>query len=415
MRELWLIMRKDLRRKLRSPLSTIAMLLFPILFSLLIGLAFGSGGKMPPVRLALVDQDGGMGARLLTSSFSQAKMTPALEPVTADSAEGIRLVEKNKVSGMVRIPAGFTDSLLQGGTTYLEVVRNPAQGIYPTILEQYIKVLAQLGGGAVRILEAPLHEISQTIKGSAAPQDLWVSQLSVQINRKFRSIGRYALPPRIALEKPAAPAGAKKEESGPFHIAVFVLPGMAAYALLMLGIVHMADFQRERAHGTLARQILTPIPAGSVILGKIGATWLVSLAAILILAVLAVLWAKVAISLAGFCLLSLCVALAATGFGAFVQCLSRSERAGSVLGSILALIMSMAGGSMIPLEVLPSFVRRIAPFTLTYWAGEGYRKLVFEGAGFTQLGHNYLILAAIGVIFSGFAAWRMRRMLSGGV
>jgi ABC-2 type transport system permease protein len=245
-------------------------------------------------------------------------------------------------------------------------------------------------------------------------QDLWMSKVSVSVNHRMKSVARYAFPPRISIDKPAPPPDAKKEESGPFHIAVFVLPGMAAYALLMLGIVHMADFQRERVHGTLARQILTPVSAGAVVLGKIGATWIISLASILILAVLAALWAKVVISPAAFTLLSLCVALASTGFAAFVQSLSRSERAGSVIGSILALIMSMTGGSMIPLESLPDFVRRIAPFTLTYWAGEGYRQLIFAKAGFAQLTTNYVVLAGFGLGFSLFAAWRFRRLLAKG-
>jgi ABC-2 type transport system permease protein len=413
MRALWLVIRKDLRRKVRSPLSTVVMLLFPILFSLLIGLAFGGNGKLAPIRVALVDQDRGMAARFLQSAMNQEKMNPRLEPVPADSAEGLRLVEKDKASAMVRIPPGFTDSLLMGGSTYLEVVRNPAEGIYPTIVEQYMKVLAQLGGSAQRLLRGPLHQIRDAIGQSRSPGDLFVSRVSLDINHKMKSIGRYALPPAIALEK-ATPPKKKEEQAGAFHIAVFVLPGMAAYALLMLGIVHMADFQRERAHGTLARQVLAPISPGTVVLGKVGATWLVSLIAIFILALMAALWAQVAVSLPGFILLSLCVALASTGFAAFIQSLSRSERAGSVFGSILVLIMSMAGGSMIPLQNLPPFLRRVAPLSLTYWAGEGYRKLVFENASVAQIGTHILVLSALGLAFSLFAVWRFRRRLATG-
>jgi ABC-2 type transport system permease protein len=409
---LWLVVRKDLLRKIRSPLSTLALLAFPVIFSLLIGVTFGSRGeKIASIRIALVDEDKGLLSKLLQGSFGQSKMEPKIEVVTADSiADGLALVEKNKVSACLRIPAGFTDSLLQARSTYLEVVQNPAESTYPFIVEQYVRVLGQLGSSAVRVLGSPLGEFRQMTKGKEAPADLAISDLSVSISHRMKAVTRYVFPPAIRLETVKPTPEAKKEDQGsPIQVALFVLPGLAAYALLMLGIVHMADFQRERAHGTMARQLVSPLRATQVIWGKVGATWILSLLSILILTVIATVWARVSVSVLAFVLLSLSLGLAATGFAAFIQSLATSDRGGSVIGSIVVMIMSMLGGSFIPLNVLPRFVQRIAPFTLTYWAGTGYQRLLFEQAGLGELGKNIGVLFGMGVLFAVVAALRFRR------
>jgi len=240
-------------------------------------------------------------------------------------------------------------------------------------------------------------------KAHQPPADPDIAGISVAMSRRMKSIARYVFPPAIRLETVKPVTTAKKEDQGsPIQVALFVLPGLAAYALLMLGIVHMADFQREQAYGTLARQLVSPLRASTVIWGKVGATWI------------ATVYARVAVSVSGFILLSLALGLAATGFAAFIQSLATSDRAGSVIGSIVVMIMSMLGGSFVPLNALPPFIQRIAPFTLTYWAGNGYQRLLFEQAGLGDLGKNIGVLFGLGVLFAVVAALRFRRRLQVG-
>src|SRR5512135_1192544 len=107
------VLRKDWLRKLRSPLAPVTMLLFPIVFSLLIGLTFGGrGDKMAPIKIALVDEDNGFLARMIRSSFSQNKSSQQFDMQVKELPEAMKLVENDKVSAVLRIPAGFTDSVL---------------------------------------------------------------------------------------------------------------------------------------------------------------------------------------------------------------------------------------------------------------------------------------------------------------
>jgi ABC-2 type transport system permease protein len=416
MRTLIAVVRKDLLRKLRSPLGPIVFLIFPVLFALLIGFTFGSSGdKAAPIRIALVDEDKGIASRFLKSSFAQDRMPTRFDIVEADMARASRLVEDNKVSAVLRFPPGFTDSLLDGRTTFLEVVRNPAQGIYPQIAEEFVRVLALGAGSAVRVLGQPLADIRAASRGNARSSDLFVSDVSVAISRRMQGVGRYALPPAIRLEN----AVTEKDEKtaggdSPLRIALFVLPGMAVFSLMMLAIGSMADLPREAAHGTLPRQFVAPVRAGNVIAGKIAATWILSIACIAVLALVAGIWSGSDMHPVGFVCLSLAFGLAATGFAALIQSLSRSERSGSTLGSILVMAMSAIGGSWIPLENLPAFVRGMAPYTLTYWGSSGYRELLFGSDGFAGILPNLGVLLACGVLFSGGAMFLFGRRYRAG-
>lgn len=411
------ILRKDLLRKLRSPLATIVFLLFPILFSLLIGLTFGgSGEKIAPIKIALVDEDQGLLARLVRSSFAQDRMPQRFEARVVEMAEAERLIEKNAVSAIVRIPPGFSDSLLDARPTHLEVVRNPAQSIYPQVVEQVVRVLARVGGSGVRILEQPLREIRGAVDAEETTlPDAFISRVSVGISRRMDAVGRYAFPPAVRIEKAATPETEDGGGDSPFRIALYILPGMAIFSLLMLAISSMADFQREASAGTLARQFASPVGGGSVVLGKVAATWVLSLLSVAVLSILVIVWSTTRVDLGAFALLSVAFALAATGFAAFLYSLFRSERAAGALGSILVIVMSMAGGSFVPLDMLPGFFRSIAPATLIYWAAEGYREVLLDSAGLREVGRNILVLLAIGAILTGAAVARFhRRYVRGG-
>ncbi len=404
MSSLFCVLRKDLLRTVRSPMGIIVFLFFPVVFSLLIGLAFGGRGsaKLAPIKLALVDEDGGFLSRFVSSAFTQEGAPVKFQVTPAKLADAIQLVENDKVSAVLRVPKGFSDSLVAGSPTRLELIKNPAQSVYPQIVEEYVSVLALLGTTASRILGEPMREIrGQTKSWTGSPQDLFVSRVSVDIGHRIRGVSRYAFPPAIRLEKEKA-GGEEDDSSGsaPFTIALFVLPGMAAFSLLTLAITGMSDLRREEAMGTLARQFTSPIGPWTAILGKILSTLVLALGCIVILSLVAAFWGRRGISPLGFVVLSIAFAWAATGFATLLQAIFESERAGTAFGSIAVMVMSMLGGSFVPLQSLPAFARNVSPFTLNYWANEGFRKLLFEGASLPDLAANLAVLAGVGAVFT---------------
>jgi ABC-2 type transport system permease protein len=406
---------KDLRRRARGPLAPLVMLAFPFVFAGLIALAFGGGGghAAPRFRVALVDEDGGLVARFVNAAFTSEQAAKFLEVTPVDLPHAMRLIERNRAGGAIVIPVGFSEAVLDRRPASLRVIRNPASAIGAQATEETAAFLAVLLEGATDVLAEPLGRVRAMMQtggaGGWAP-DASVSDIAVEVNRSLRPAGRFLFPPAIRLRKPAAPAG---EAQGNFRL-IFqsVLPGMAVFELFFLATGLMADLFRERSHGTLGRQLTLPVRASSVVLGKILATMAIGAIVAAAMAAVSGILLGVRADLPAFAVLSLAFLLAVTGFVTLLYSFARDERQGGTINSITLMVMAFLGGSFIPLEALPAFVRGIAPVTLNYWAIRGFRTLLESGGGLAEIALPVAVLLAVGVagVLAGGAVTQRRLM-----
>lgn len=420
---------KDLRRRARAPLATLILLLFPLVFAGLIALTFGAGeAKAPKVRLLLEDRDGGLVGQLVGSAFQQGEAqkyfeVKKVEPLRpgAGGDDASRL-EKEEATALLRLPAGFSDDVLAGRPARIELVKSPAQSILPEVAEQVTTVLAEALSSASRLLRGPLDQILSTPAGAGAgPSDQRVAEIAVLVNGVATRSQPYLFPPVITLETaaPAAPQddGKPAAPSSGTSIFLLMLPGIAVYSLFNLADQMMRDLLVEARLKTLRRQLAGPLTAGRVLAGKALATAAIAGIALLVLTAVAALAAGRAlggVSLAGYLLLSFALVAAATGFASAVFGLARGEKQGATLANLLTLLMAFAGGGFIPLNSLPAALRALSPYSLVYWAADGYRKLVLDGAGLRDLLPNISILAVAGLLLLALSAplWQ-RRLLRG--
>ena len=81
-----LIIRNDIKRRLRAPMATILFLVIPLAMTALIGMIFdpGSGGetKLPPIKLLLVDKDKGLASKFLIGAFDQKEVKEMFQVTT---------------------------------------------------------------------------------------------------------------------------------------------------------------------------------------------------------------------------------------------------------------------------------------------------------------------------------------------
>jgi len=415
---------KDLRRRARSPLATVLLLLFPLIFAGLIALTFGGGeGKVPKVRLLIEDRDGGLVGRLAAAAFEQgeAQRYFAVKKVENVAGDGAALLEREDATALLRLPAGLTDDLLAGRPATVGLVESPAQSILPDVAEQATAVLAEVLSSASRLLRAPLDEIRRTPAApGAGPSDGRVAQIAVLVNGAVTRARPYVLPPVVTLETatradPGAGAKPAGSSSSPtLSLFLLFLPGISVYALFNLADQSMRDLLVEARMKTLRRQLAGPVTARRVLLGKALATAAVAALSILVLTAVGAVAAPRGVSLPGYLSLSLALVVATTGFASAVFGLARGERQGATLASLLSLVMAFAGGSFIPLASLPGALRALSPLSLIYWATRGYQKLVIEGAGLPAVLPETAILTGTGALLLALSTplWR-RRLLRG--
>ena len=73
--------------------------------------------------------------------------------------------------------------------------------------------------------------------------------------------------------------------------------------------------------------------------------------------------------------------------------------------------MSSLGGSMVPLEQLPGPMQSAAPFTLNYWAIQGFSGLMFDEKGLGDIAGNLGVLLGAGLVMGMIAHFLLVRRL----
>jgi ABC-2 type transport system permease protein len=423
MRVLLAMIGKDLRRRARSPLPTLLLLLFPVLFSGVIAVTFGGGDEVPKVHLLIDDQDGGLVGQLVTSAFSRPEAQKYFEvkSLTAEETKAgdAAVLEREEATAILRLPARLSDDVLAGRPARLELVKNPAQSILPDVAEQVTDVLAEGLSSGSRLLRGPLDQIRATpAQKGVGPSDQRVADIAVLFNGALNRARPYLLPPVVTLATASRPepGGPRKPAGSSTTPSIFLLflPGIAVYTLFSLADQMMRDLLVEARLKTLRRQLAGPLTAGRVVAGKALSTAAVAALALLVLTAVGAAAAPRGVSLAGYAVLSVAVVAAATGFASAIFALARGEKQGATLASLVSLVMAFAGGSFIPLDSLPAALRAISPFSLIFWATQGYRKLVIDGLGLRAVLPNVAVLAGAGLVLLALSAplWR-RRLLRG--
>jgi ABC-2 type transport system permease protein len=437
MRTVWAVLRKDITRRLRSPLASIVYLLFPFVFSGLIAVTFGSTGheRAPRFKVALVNEDGGFVAGLVMGAFNQQQVSRVFEPYECTLAEAERRIAKNKVAGAIVIPAGFSTAVLERQPARLRVIRNPAEAVGPVAVEEAAAMIAQFLDAAASVLSEPLGQIAQLIdgtrvrpqdeRGSAFPTDARVAEIAAAVNGSLRGALRFALPPVITLAEGDPLAAARDttrtaRPAGDTGASAFqllfrqVLPGMATFALLFLALGFVGDIPREKTRGTLARQLAAPVRASAVLAGKLLSAVAMALLVALGMALIGAALLGVRADLPAFIVMSLAFVAAATGLLSLVFGVARSEQQGGTLAAILVMTMSMLGGSWFSVENLPAFLRHLAPATLNYWGIRGYRAILVDAAGLARVGLPIVVLLAIAIAGTlGGSILIQRRLMRG--
>ena len=323
---------------LRDHRGFIMILIFPLLFMLVFGFAFGGMGQAnQPHDIAVINYDQGAtlpisGERLdLGSNF-----THVLEDVKYEDSEvkifvvrGTDLNEANcllrqkTVDAVVIIPENFTESILDstgGGTTPTPVVIRGdtgymgfgvSQGILVGIIEQY--------------------------------QD----ELSAQLSSQFTGKTVQPVPKLIETRVESIPG------TETFTSFDYMAPGMIVFALLLLATTVATTLAREVEKGTLSRLKLSRMKSFDFLLGNLIPWSLVAVAQVLILLGVAVLmgfnWQGGLNSIFLAVLVGIIGGVASVSLGMIIASFVWNDHQAATLGTIITVPTSFLVGAFFPL------------------------------------------------------------------
>ncbi len=204
MKNIRILVRKDLLRDAKHPWILVVFMIIPVLTAVLISLVFSPQGdiqKNVMIHIAILDRDDDLLSGLLRSISNQGQAAENLQLQFVDTEEqGIKLLEKRKVSAFVLLPENLTVDLLEGTATALTLYKNPAEAILPTIVEEGLNIVCIGVSQALNLLQPEIKSIRKMVKQDKMPEPIEVASVASSSVQRLRTIEPYLLPPLIQFE-----------------------------------------------------------------------------------------------------------------------------------------------------------------------------------------------------------------------
>ncbi len=447
MRRVLLLLGKDVRTLGRMPALAIALVAYPLVIALVVGLVVRYAGERP--RVALVDEQGALSG-LLVVGQSRFDVEQRLESATEvnlvrmSQAQADRDLETGRVVAALVVPPDFI-SKLRGlresptlvllttrgglGTRVVEKMRSLVYSTNLELQQSYIDanlaaVDLLLRGGSGTIGRTPFTLLGterarselQKLERSADPAvAAKARQLDVFMGQLQGAVGQVG----SFLRATANPIELRQEERGgrtwllSAQVQGYALALALAFVTVLLGAGALVAEREENVLGRLARGL---VGLGQLVLEKITFVALVGSVMGLVLAVVFGVivelgevsggepWSRLPLLLAGLVL----AALAFGAFGVMIGALAREAATATVVAFLVALpLMLLAlvpAGSIVVAEwvgALFPFGHAQAALSAALYDDRPAGTLVREGAW----------LATLGLVYGSAARLAARRML----
>ena len=189
--------------------------------------------------------------------------------------------------------------------------------------------------------------------------------------------------------------------------------GTAVMMLLFSVTAIGSSLLSEREDGTLKRLMYSPVSPIHIMFGKILFALVISVIQLSVMVVFTWLVLGMDIGYNVFYLMMVIVAtaFACSGFGIFIAAISTSRKQAESMATIVILLMSAIGGSMIPLFFMPAFMQKIAVISLNYWAIQSFFDVLGREVSFLQIITKVGVLFGIGATMMTISASLFKRNL----
>ncbi|GEM_PF-5242967 len=377
----WAFLRSIFKRKWAKPSIIFFFLLTPILLSLLLWAVFSPGRKFQPLKMAVINEDQGIASRIVLSFLSSPKAKKWIEITEADREQAFKRLRENKISAIMVFPRNFTENYVQGKTTTIKLIKNPAQRIYP-------EVAATLMLGFEKILNFLRayydEEFSALSRGEVVSGEFLKGTLQ-KTEELFRSIASF--PFKIREER---------EEKKRLSRAIFFLSGLGYFFMLFFSNASITSMVGTRERQVQKRLFVSGISPFQYSL----AYHLSSIAFVFLL--------ELALAAAGWLLfrpqngnpltllvIFLLFSVGSVSFFGVMAGIIGDEKKVNNLSSFFIFLFAILGGSFLPLSALPQTLRKLSFLSLIHPFNQATLRVMMgkEASGF--LLHGFILSAAL--------------------
>jgi ABC-2 type transport system permease protein len=437
-----LILRKDLRVLIRSPLLLGVLIAYPLLVAGLVGLVAGYGSAKP--RVALVDEDHlprvvAVGGHSFAIKEAIDEVGNNVHLVRMQPGEARRALATGRVVATLTVPPGFLADLKSGLHSPSLVYETTRGGISSRVTQQVQALVYALNGRLQSAyLQTDLHYVQLILSGGKATflgrtydvlglagMRKLLAQLppSPQRNRiaEFARIAGVALAETGSLlGATASPIGLERAREHSrssllsAQVQSYALALTITFLALLLAAGAIASERDENAIGRLRRGLVS---MGELVSAKVALAAIVSLALGLTIAlVFGVIveaggvaggepWQRLPLLALGLLL----AGAALGGIGTLLGALARETRTASLVAVLVVMPIVFLG--LVPREVAPvaGWISDALPFS---HAVRYFSASLYDAKPWGEVLRELLWLLGLGALFWGLARIATRRLLA---
>ncbi len=385
---------KDLVQIFRNRMTFLFLLIMPIAFTLLFGVAFGGGGTSDArLPLGYLDQDGnsisqGLQTLLNSSTVIRLDVNPQRTPADLE-----QLVGDEKLAAAVIIPAGYGEAAKAGSPMKLTFLNNPASSSSQTIQAEVVAATNRLMSSVqTASMIASSNNNAASFDGSFDVALAAWQQPPVQVSVTASN----------AIQQTDSKA-ASMAQSSPSMMLQFAIAGLLTAATVIVN---------ERKSRSLQRLLTTATSRTEILLGHYLAIFALIFGQFILLILFGQFVLKVdylRVPLATL-LVALTAAICISALGLLIGVFARSEEQAVIFSLIPMFVLSGLGGAWVPLDVTGAAFRAVGHVSPVAWAIDGFKNISLRGLGMNSVLLPAAALLGYALLFFLLSALRFRRV-----
>jgi ABC-2 type transport system permease protein len=352
--KIWAVMRRDLLKLWRNPLTLMTVVLMPIAYLVIIGNSFA--GQLRHLPIAVVNQDTGVYGRRVVERLQALQAGPKTITVTPldDTERALKATRDGVYKATVVVPPAFSRDVVAGREADVGLFLDNVDGVSARTLEG--------------VLDAAIAALPQQFVSARRPQLDVVLLRPVEL---YRTVDYDAS----------------------------LIPGVIVMALFMGSLTSgVFNWVMDKFLGVTEGYLVTPLARWEIAGGMLASGVAVTTAAAIVVLFLGLILTSTPLTGGIPALLTIfqIMLLAATGlFAMNFLILGRAAhpRLVGVFAGFLNVILFFPSGAIYPVESFPPWLRAFAAYNPETHAVNALKQILFKGANYAAVAGDVAFLA----------------------
>jgi len=402
---------KDLKLLVRDRASLFWVFIWPLVYGIFFGSLMGGMGEHGPrgMAVAVIDEDHSTASRAFVDRLKHNDALAVRDTIPLAAARD--RVRQGSLVAYVRVLPGFEKSsgfAHEDSSTAVEIGIDPTRRAERGILEGLVTQASFAGlqqefEHPERLRQSVRQSMGEVDSARDLPPDQranvqrFLASLDDYLGKvdtsDYRRHGGGFAGPKIAAEP------VLQSSTGPRTAFEISFPSAILWALLGCTSGFAQSLVTERTLGTYLRLRASPLSRAQVLFGKGLASYLAGVAIIVALLAIGGTFLGVRLDHPGALAAAvLCTPFCFTGMTLFFANLGKTERAVGGASWAIMLVMSMAGGGMIPLVAMPPWMQHASSVSPVKWGILGLEGAIWRGFSASEMVLPCAILIAVGLL-----------------